>query len=117
MNNELDQDIQQYQQLLKQSSKDLDPAIKARLNEARQNAVNSLDDSPGFARLFWQPALALSIPIIAIASLFIFSEPDQYQQASSDFYADLEILMDEEEQLDFLADMEISQWIESENEG
>lgn len=116
MNNELDQDIQQYQQLLKQSSDNLEPAIKARLNVARQNAVDSLDDPSSLGKLFWQPALALSIPVIAIASLFIFSEPEQQQQAASDFYADLEVLMDEE-QLDFLADMEVAQWIESENGG
>ena len=112
----VEKDISQYQQLLELSSNNLKPAIKAQLNEKRRFAIDSMEADSGSKILNWRPALALSLPVILIAVVMYLPLITEQEQESTDIYADLEILMDEE-QLDFLSEMEVSEWMVAENGG
>ena len=109
------QDIEQYRQLLDQSSRDIPLSIKTQLDKKRHQAVEQLDTGHAFSFTKWQPVFALSIPMLIIAVIMYLPIPSQ-QQPTTDIYADLQLLM-EEEQLDFLGEMEVSEWLVSENGG
>ncbi len=109
------QNVEQYRQLLDQSCRDMSPSVNAQLDEKRRLAVEQLDTGLVFSFTKWQPALALSISLFVITTILYLPIPSQ-QQTVPDIYADLELLMDED-QLDFLGEMELSEWLVSENDG
>ena len=109
------QNIEQYRQLLEQSSRDISPSMKAQLDDKRRLAVEQLDTGHVFSFTKWQPALAIGIPLFVIAIILFLPIPS-HQQTVPDIYADLELLMDED-QLDFLGEMELSEWLVSETDG
>jgi hypothetical protein len=54
------------------------------------------------------------IPLTVVALVMIYPTPLEDIQTPSDFYADLELLLDEDE-LDFLSELELSQWADASN--
>ena len=118
MNDKFEQDMSQYKQLLDNSVEELDPKITEQLNSSRKLALETISKGKtwSIASLVWRPALALLIPALVISGIFFIPNTTEQEQSAADFYADLEILMDEEE-LEFLTELEISQWIDPESEG
>ncbi|MCP3675911.1 MAG: hypothetical protein GY829_15790 [Gammaproteobacteria bacterium] len=109
------QNVEQYRQLLDQSCRDMPGSVNAQLDEKRRLAVELLDTGHVFSFTKWQPVLTLSISLFVIIIILYLPIPSQ-QQTVPDIYADLELLMDED-QLDFLSEMELSEWLVSANEG
>jgi len=116
MKDNLEHDEKHYQQLLELSSQNLKPGIQAQLNKQRHDALERLETNSGFIFAKWRPTIAMTIPAIIVATTLYFPIQQEDIQLTTDIYTDLELLMDEK-QLDFLADMEVSEWLESENEG
>jgi len=108
--------LKQYQQLLDKSTKQLNPDIRAGLDQSRRNAIDMLDNNVGTQTHFWRPVIALVVPLFAVAAFIFYPTAVEEEIPTTDIYADLETLMDEE-QLDFLAEIEVSEWIANENEG
>ncbi len=110
------QEEKYYQELLDLSSHHLKPSVKAQLNENRRLAVDQLDNKSMFKSALLQPATALLIPVLLIVGL-LFSTPDEVnlQVTDTDIYSVLELLEDEE-QLEFLAEFDVSQWLIDEGE-
>ncbi|MFT5520693.1 MAG: hypothetical protein ACI9IA_001288, partial [Enterobacterales bacterium] len=72
---EVNQDINQMKHLLDQSTDNLHPAVKAKLNAARTQAVESLESSGfNFSSIF-KPAFAFMIPLIVVALVMIYPTP------------------------------------------
>lgn len=109
-------DIDHYKELLEQSCHQLNPATIAQLDVKRRHAVTMLEKNSDNHLTRWQPAFAISIAALIFTVLIIFPLPLEQQANSTDIYTDLELLMDEE-QLDFLANLDISEWIVSSNDG
>jgi len=108
------QEIKKIKVLLEQSSVHLNPAVNAKLNAARSHAMDSLDSSAfNFSTLF-KPFIAFMLPLFVVALVMIYPTPHENIQTSDDIYADFEFLMDEEE-LDFLSDLELSEWADNSN--
>jgi len=107
-------EVEHYKQLLDQTSRHLSPAIHAQLDENRRHAMAHLETNRNYKISNWRPVFAFTIAIFVIAVFLIY--PQTTEQPATDIYADLELLMDEE-QLDFLADMDVSGWIVSANDG
>ena len=114
-NHDDEQNIEQYQQLLDLSSQKLKPNIQARLNANRRSAVDNLQSVDNCQPKPWRFVISMAIPIM-LAVYIIFPLTSEPPVATTDLYADLELLMDEEE-LDFLAEMEVSEWLIDENDG
>jgi hypothetical protein len=108
-NIEVNQDITQMKDLLDQSTDNLSPAVKAKLNSARIQAVESLESSRFDFSIIFKPALAFMIPLTIVALVMIYPTPLEDIQNSTDIYADLELLLDEDE-IDFLSELELSEW-------
>ena len=111
---ELNEDIDQMKTLLDQSSDNLRPAVKAKLNAARIQAVESLESSRfNFSSIF-KPAFAFMVPLAVVALVMIYPTPLEDVQTATDIYTDLEFLLDEDE-LDFLSDLELYEWADASN--
>ena len=111
---EVNQDIEQMKALLEQSSDNLNPAVKAKLNAARIQAVESLESSRFNFSTIFKPAIAFMIPLTVVALVMIFPTPLEDIQTSNDIYTDLELLLDEDE-LDFLSELELYEWADASN--
>ncbi len=119
---EQEQNIETFRSLLNDVSNKTSDDINKRLNESRAQAVEQLAQGHSASSLMsfpmWRPALALSVPALIVASLLLSpQESNQNLGVSSEFdiYADLELLADEE-QLDFLVDLDFSEWMAIEND-
>lgn len=112
INNDSKQDDLSYRDVLEQSTKDLNPSITAQLNSSRRDAIASIDSSSKFQSMLWRPAIALFVPVIAVTMITLNTVNEELPDA--DFYSDLELLVNEE-QLDFLVDLDISDWQGSES--
>ena len=108
------QDIDKLKHLLDQSSDNLTPAVRAKLNTVRTQAVDSIDASRfNFFTLF-KPAIVFMMPLTVVALVMIYPTPLEEIQVSTDIYADLELLLDEDE-LEFLGDLELYEWADASN--
>ena len=105
INSDPEQDPLTYKDVLEQSTTDLSPSIKAHLNASRRAAMSSFEYSS--STHIWKPAMALLIPVIAVTMIMLNTAHQEIPD--SDLYSDIELLIDEE-QLDFLADLDISEW-------
>ena len=97
-----------YKHVLEESTTDLNPAINAHLNASRREALSLLEPKQtNLMSLIWRPAIALLIPVLAVTmfSLNTYKE----ESPETDLYSDIELLIDEE-QFDFLIELDISQW-------
>lgn len=110
------QETKQYKDLLDLSTENLQPSIKARLDEGRRQALEPSDNQSFLKTIFWRPAMAFVIPLFVLAVVFLQPETEVSMQSEYDFYADLQIL-EEEDQLEFLAELNVSEWMVNENEG
>ncbi len=110
-------EAEQYRNLLDLSSQHLKPSITAQLDQNRRATVDQMDSQPTFFTSIWQPATVLLIPAFLMVGFFLYT-PDvtELEPAANDIYADLEILEDEN-QLEFLAELDVSEWLTNENEG
>ncbi|MFT5451601.1 MAG: hypothetical protein ACI9N9_001087 [Enterobacterales bacterium] len=111
---DVDQDIDQMKYLLDYSSDNLSPTVKAKLNAARTQAVESLESSRFNFSTIFKPALAFMIPLTVVALVMIYPTPLEDIQTSNDIYADLELLLDEDE-LDFLSELVLYEWVDASN--
>ena len=111
MDSEQSNETKMYAHLLNQSSQQLGPATKAKLDAARREAMEQFETSTGFFSLQhnFRPAFALATTLIAITGILFLPSPFVQGTTAPDLYADIEILMDQE-QLDFLSEMEDLQW-------
>lgn len=107
INEEHKRDIDAYSDVLEKSTGNLSSSINARLNESRRDAIASIDQSPPVASMFWRPALALLAPVMIVTVIMLNVSNEELAEA--DLYTDIELLIDEEE-LDFLTDLDISEW-------
>jgi len=120
MNHKIQQDLQQqteqYKDLLDLSTEHLQPSIKARLDDGRRQALDDSEKISFLKTIFRQPAMALVIPLFILAVVFLQPKTEVSSPPEHDIYADLQLL-EEEDQLEFLAELNVSEWLVIENEG
>jgi len=111
-----DREIEQYQDLLNLSCKHIKPSVKAQLDDSRRLAIEQSTNKSTFLNSIWQPAMVLFIPAFLLVGL-LFQTPGNIEQPAvvTDIYSDLELLEDED-QLEFLAELDVSQWLIDEND-
>lgn len=109
INSDSEKDAITYKHVLEESTTDLNPVINARLNASRREALSLLEpkQTNGLMSLIWRPAIALLIPVMAV-TMFSLNTLNE-ESPETDLYSDIELLIDEE-QFDFLIELDISEW-------
>jgi len=113
---ETHQETKQYKELRDLSTEHLQPSIKARLDEGRQQALEGSKSNDLLKNIFWQPAMAFVFPAFILAVVLLQPNTEVSEPIEHDIYADLQLL-EEEDQLEFLAELNVSEWLVNENEG
>ncbi len=110
------QETKQYKKLLDLSTEHLDPSIKARLDESRRQVLDDSESHSFLKTIIFRPAMAFVIPAFILAVVLLQPNTEVPEAIEYDIYADLQLL-EEEDQLEFLAELNVSEWLVNENEG
>ncbi len=110
------QETRQYKNLLDLSTEHLEPSIKARLDEGRRQALDDSESHSFLKTIFFRPAMAFVIPAFILAVVLLQPNTETPEPIDYDIYDDLQLL-EEEDQLEFLAELNVSEWLVNENEG
>ena len=89
---------------LEQSCDDLKPTIEQQLNARRNLALREP------TRRSWLKFAMTAVPLTLVFALWIQYPEQHLSQEQAAFYNDIDYLLEEEE-MDFLADMDVSNWL------